>query len=70
MTDLLDVLEKQKSWISAAKAAQELGIGDGSTSDDVEAFYRQLKDFVEVGEIEVERRGDEDWLRLAKAEVS
>lgn len=70
LTDLIEVLEKQKSWISASKAAQELGIGDGSTSDDVEAFYRQLKDFVEDGAIEVERRGDEDWLRLAKAEVS
>ena len=70
LTDLIEVLEKQKRWISAAKAAQELGIGDGSTSDDVEAFYRQLKEFVEDGAIEVERRGDEDWLRLAKAEVS
>ena len=70
MTDLIEVLRTQKSWISAAKAAQNLGIGDGSTSDDVEAFYRQLKDFVEDGAIEVERRGDQDWLRLAKAEVS
>ncbi|SEL29224.1 type I restriction enzyme, S subunit [Halomonas daqiaonensis] len=70
LTDLIEVLEKQKDWISAAKAAQELGIGDGSTSDDVEAFYRQLKNFVEDGVIEVERRDDEDWLRLATAEVS
>lgn len=70
MTDLIEVLEEQKSWISAAKAAQELGIGDGSTSDDVEAFYLQLKDFVEDGAINVERRGNEDWLRLAKTEVS
>lgn len=70
LTDLIEILEKQKDWTSAAKAAQELGIGDGSTSDDVEAFYRQLKDFVEDGAIEVERRGDEDWLRLATAEVS
>ena len=70
LTDLIEVLEKQKSWVSAAKAAQELGIGDGSTSDDVEAFYRQLKGFVEDGAIEVDRRGEEDWLRLAKAEVT
>lgn len=70
MTDLIVVLEKQKGWISAAKAAQELGIGDGSTSDDVEAFFRQLKDFVDDGAIEVERRGNEDWLHLATAEVS
>ncbi|VVS98407.1 hypothetical protein MARINON1_60122 [Marinobacter salarius] len=70
LTDLIVVLEKQKGWISAAKAAQELGIGDGSTSDDVEAFFRQLKDFVDDGAIEVERRGNEDWLHLATAEVS
>ncbi|WP_411817360.1 restriction endonuclease subunit S [Hyphococcus sp. DH-69] len=70
LTDLIAVLKKQKSWISASKAAQALGIGDNSTSDDVEAFYRQLKDYVERAAIEVERRGDEDWLRLTKAKVS
>jgi len=70
MTDLIEVLATQKSWISASKAAQELGISDGASSDDVEAFYRQLKDYVEAGAIEVERRGDEDWLRLVKAEVA
>ena len=70
LNDLMEVLEKQKGWISAAKAARELGIGDESTSDDVEAFYRQLKGFVEDGAIEVKRRGDEDWLRMAKAQVS
>jgi type I restriction enzyme S subunit len=70
LTDLIEVLDKQKGWISAAKAAQELGIGDGSTSDEIEMFYRQLKNFLEDGAIEVERRGDEDWFRLAKAEVN
>jgi len=70
LTDLIEVLEKQKTWISASKAAQELNISDGASSDDVEAFYRQLKEYVEGGEIEVERRGDEDWLRLIKAEVA
>ena len=70
LTDLIEVLEQQKDWMSASKAAQELGIGDGSSSDDVEAFYRQLKDYFEGGAIEVERRGDEDWLRLAKVEAS
>lgn len=69
MTDLIEVLEKQKDWIPAASAAQELGIGDFSSSDDVEAFYHQLKRHVESGAIEVDRRDDEDWFRLAKAEV-
>ncbi len=47
----------------------ELKVSDGATSDEVEVFYRQLKDYVERGLIDVERRGDEDWLRLAKVEV-
>ncbi|MGP5308994.1 restriction endonuclease subunit S [Vreelandella alkaliphila] len=72
LSNLIEVLKKQNGWISASKAAQELGVFDGATSDDVEAFYRQLKEHLDDKDetIEVERRGDEDWLRLTKAEVS
>jgi type I restriction enzyme S subunit len=70
MTDLIEVLKKEGDWVSASKAAQGLGITDGTSSDDVEAFYRQLKERIEAKEIEVERRGDEDWLRLAKVEAN
>lgn len=70
MTDLIEVLKKEGDWVSASKAAQGLGIVDGTSSDDVEAFYRQLKERIEAKEIEVERRGDEDWLRLAKVEAT
>jgi type I restriction enzyme S subunit len=72
LTNLIEVLKKQNGWISASKAAQELGVFDGASSDDVEAFYRQLKEHLDDKDetIEVERRGDEDWLRLTKAEVS
>jgi len=70
MTDLIEVLKKEGDWVSASKAAQGLGIADGTSSDDVEAFYRQLKERIEANEIEVERRGDEDWLRLAKVEAT
>ena len=69
LTNLIEVLERQKNWISASKAAEQLGVSDGASSDDVEAFYRQLKEQVEGGAIDVERRSDEDWLRLTKAEV-
>ena len=69
VTDLIEVLKKEKGWISAAKAAQGLGIADGTSSDDVEAFFTQLKERIEAGEIEVNRRGDEDWLRLATVEA-
>ena len=67
LTDLIEVLESRKNWISASKAAQELGISHGSSSDEVEAFYRHLKDHVDAGIIDVERRGDEDWLRITKS---
>ncbi|WP_287012089.1 restriction endonuclease subunit S [Actibacterium sp.] len=70
LTDLLDVLKQQKSWIPASKAAEGLGLGDGASSDDIEAFYHQLKQHVESSAIEVERRGDEDWLRLAEVEAN
>lgn len=72
LTNLIEVLKKQNGWISASKAAQELGVFDGASSDDVEAFYRQLKEHLQNKDetIKVERRGDEDWLRLDKAEVS
>jgi len=70
MTDLIEVLKKEGDWVSASKAALGLGIADGTSSDDVEAFYRQLKERIEAKEIEVERRGDEDWLRLAKVEAT
>ncbi len=70
MTDLIEVLKKEDDWVSASKAAQGLGIANGASSDDVEAFYRQLKERIEAKEIKVERRGDEDWLRWAKVEAN
>jgi type I restriction enzyme S subunit len=62
--DLIQVLEEHQSWIPATMACQELGISDGSTSDDMESFYRQLKEKVDAGLIDVMRRGEEDWLKL------
>lgn len=64
MTDLIEVLKSKADWVSASNAAQALGIGDGATSDVVEEFYNELRMHLQNGHIEVERRGDEDWLRL------
>jgi hypothetical protein len=66
---LIEVLEQHLAWISASMACKELGISDGSSSDEVESFYRQLKDHVENGDVDVQRRGDEDWLKLTRREV-
>ncbi|PCI04730.1 MAG: type I restriction endonuclease subunit S [Hyphomicrobiales bacterium] len=70
MTDLIEVLESRKGWISASDTARELGIGDGSTSDEVEKFYGKLRECVLDGSITVERRDDEDWLRLQSTKVA
>jgi type I restriction enzyme S subunit len=66
---LIEVLEQHMAWISASMACRELGIFDGSSSDELESFYRQLKDHVENGDVDVQRRGDEDWLKLTRREV-
>jgi type I restriction enzyme S subunit len=63
--DLIQILEQHLAWISASTACEEMGISDGSSSDDLELFYRQLKEQVEGGVVDVQRRGDEDWLRLS-----
>lgn len=64
MANLIEVLKSHGDWVSASKAAQALGIGDGATSDAVEEFYNELRLHLRNGRIEVERRGSEDWLRL------
>ena len=68
--DLIQILEQHQSWISASTACEEMGISDGSSSDDLELFYRQLKEQVEDGVVDVQRRGDEDWIRLSSREVA
>lgn len=64
MADLIEVLKSKAGWVSASNAAQALGIGDGARSDAIEAFYNELRMHLQNGHIEVERRGNEDWLRL------
>lgn len=64
MANLIEVLKSKADWISAGNAAQALGIGDGVASDAVEEFYNELRLHLHNGHVEVERRGDEDWLRL------
>jgi type I restriction enzyme S subunit len=67
---LIQVLDQHQGWISASMACKELGLSDGSSSDDLELFYRQLKEQVEGGAVDVQRRGDEDWLKLTSRRVA
>lgn len=64
MANLIEVLKVNENWVSASEVAQALGVGDGATSHAVEKFYNELRVHLQEGHIEVERRGDEDWLRL------
>lgn len=64
MVNLIEVMKSKEGWVSASHAAQELGIGDGASSDAVEEFYNELRIHLQNGQLEVERRGNEDWLRL------
>ncbi|KAB1578828.1 hypothetical protein FS592_16310 [Serratia plymuthica] len=64
MANLIEVMKSKEGWVSASYAAQALGVGDGATSDAVEEFYNELRIHLQNGDLEVERRGNEDWLRL------
>ncbi|AFY28907.1 restriction endonuclease subunit S [Cyanobium gracile] len=68
--DLIQILEQHQTWISASTACEEMGISDGSSSDDLELFYSQLKEQVEDGLVDVQRRVDEDWLKLSSLKVA
>lgn len=65
MANLIDVLTTAKDWVRAQEAFNQCGISNEATTDEVEKIYEQLKQHVEQKMIEVERRGDDDWLRLA-----
>ncbi len=67
---LIQILEQHQGWISASTACEEMGISDGSSSDDLELFFRQLKVQVEGGVVDVQRRSDEDWLKLTNRKVA
>ena len=64
MANLLTVLETASEWVNAQDAFRECGVADGTSTDDIELIYTELRDLVKAGLVEVERRKDEDWLRL------
>lgn len=64
MIDLKEVLASTKGWVSAQEAFRQCGIGNGASTDEIEKLYEELKQQVDQQVIKVERRNDEDWLRL------
>ena len=70
MESLINVLELQDGWISASTAFFKCGIRDGAETDQIEKLYAELRDYINVGRITLERRGDEDWICLNRTEVA
>jgi type I restriction enzyme, S subunit len=68
MLNLISVLESEKDWLNAKYVFRQCGIGDGAETEAIEKVYLQLRDFVKQERIQVERRGDEDWLRISSIE--
>jgi type I restriction enzyme, S subunit len=64
VVDLISVLESAENWLSAQDTFQECGVSDGTETDVIEKLYLELRDLQKKNRVEVERRGDEDWLRI------
>ncbi len=62
--DLLTALTQAGDWISAQEAFRQCGISDSAETDQIEPLYMDLRDLVNAGKVIVERRGEEDWLKL------
>jgi len=65
MADLISVLESAPAWLSAQDVFTQCGISDGAETEAIEKMYLALRDLVKQKRIELERRGDEDWLRIS-----
>jgi type I restriction enzyme S subunit len=66
VADLLTVLRNKASWTSTTEVIRALGIINGATTDELEEFYLELRILLNSVKIEVDRRGDEDWLRAVE----
>jgi len=67
VVDLIRVLESANTWLSAQDVFQECGINgiiDEEKTDTIEKLYLQLRNLEKENRIEIDRRGDEDWLRI------
>lgn len=66
MANLLEVVTTANDWLSAQDAFRQCGIADGAETDAIEKIYEELRDYEKENRINVERRGDEDWLRAVQ----
>ena len=69
MSTLLEVLTAEDRWIDAQEAFKKCGIVDGTSIDRVEEVYAELRKLEKSGQIEIDRNGSYDQIRLIKQEV-
>ena len=67
MSDLIESLRRADGWLAAQEAFRLHGVADGADTNEVERVYAELRECINLGQIEVERRGEQDWLRLVES---
>lgn len=70
MKNLLEALSQENDWVSVSKICKKCGIGTGSTTDEIELFYQQLRDYLSERSVLIERRGDNDWLKYNRSKAA
>jgi len=70
VVDLISVLQSAGTWLSTQDAFRECGVSDGAETEMIEKLYLELRDLEKGDRIEVERRGNEDWLRIRPVDRS
>ncbi|MNY80190.1 hypothetical protein D3C86_2211260 [compost metagenome] len=61
---LENVLEVAKDWLSAKTAFQRCGIDNGSTTEDIEKIYAELRDLDKSGRLELETVKDDQGRKI------
>ncbi|HDW3426912.1 restriction endonuclease subunit S [Klebsiella oxytoca] len=61
---LEDVLVAAKDWLSAKSAFQRCGIDNGSTTEEIEKIYAELRDLDKSGKLEVQTVKDEQGRKV------
>jgi type I restriction enzyme S subunit len=69
MNTLLEVLTAENDWIDAQDAFQKCGIVDGTSTDRIEEIYTELRKLEKAGNIQIQRQGNFDQLKLTKPDV-
>lgn len=67
---ILDALNKERGWISTSDLSKKLGINPSSEIEAIEAFYSELRETLLANAIMIERRKNEDWIKIKKTQAA